>query len=387
MPKIFQSDPRTVPPKGVMTDKEYMYFMNAAGVGKYIPGGMGSFEFCSPNSFGVSFARGKLPILSIVQWESHMDFSMTACMMHTGCFKVLRSILGLEDDNSAKELADFYQIGEILGQCLADDDHGRFKGTYFTPTPHIISLKPTIGATSIGVCYEAVGEKIDLRPYWFRGYQLGKAHDHVVFDYNQLIADGKQWLITRPDVFPRLHRIVDHAKRIAPFGGRESVPGTDILTSQPLPIMHLLVSHLSAVSFLLLEEFPWAFPTRLEFDMIKQNKAVLDAVASPDLETCGPECDWLGYLSTVHGPKSKSMRTRRYIWSVCMELKREYDGQLAGKEEGDSEGGWFYTYPEGRGPGAKAVPTSRRKELEKIAVQMSMMNQMGDGGMAGMKMM
>ncbi|KAL0064719.1 hypothetical protein AAF712_008265 [Marasmius tenuissimus] len=313
--------------------------------------------------------------------------------MHTGCFKILRSILDLEDDNSAKELADFYQIGEILGQCLADNDHGRFKG----------------------VRYEAVGEKINLRPYWFRGYKLGKAHDHVVFDYNQLIADGKQWLITRPDVFSRLHRVVDHAKRIAPFGGREPVPGTDILTSQPFPIMNLLVSYLSAASFVrltstckylrfhaltsfkpyarkfLVEEFPWAFPTRLEFDMIKQNKAVLDAMASPDLEICGPECDWLGYLSMVHSPKSKSMRTRRYIWSVCVELKREYDDQLTAKEEGDPEG-WFYTYPEGWGPGAKAVPTSRRTELEKIAVQMSMMNQMGNGGMArinmaGMKMM
>ncbi|KAL0581218.1 hypothetical protein V5O48_000806 [Marasmius crinis-equi] len=347
------------PPEGVMSDKVFGYFMRATGIGKrVVPGGILNYDYNSSNLFS---GHASISLLSTVVWES---FGLTFWMNHTGCAKILRAVFELEDNDSEEELTDLFQIEDVIGPCQDGRNHGKFRG----------------------VNYETVGEGIDLRPYWSR-------HEHVVFDYKKLVSDGKGWMITRPDVFSRFSRVVDHAKRIAPLG--ETQPGNDMLTSKPLDVIRVLLPYLSVASYLkltstckylryqaltsfqphartlLLSEFPWAFPTRLECESIKQNKDLMDAIVSSDPKVCGPECDWLLYMYQVH--KTKSMRIRRYIWSICVDMRREYEERLPGSG--------FYEYPEG--PEGEAVGTQNRKALEGIAQQLHMFGKLGS--VPGMK--
>ncbi|KAG7096631.1 hypothetical protein E1B28_004048 [Marasmius oreades] len=90
-------------------------------------------------------------------------------MMHTGCAKLLRSVFHLENDESVQELTDLFQIEDVLGRAIGGRiDHGKFRGVH----------------------YETVGEKIDLRPFWSRGIDIGKNHDEVVFDFQKHAGAG-----------------------------------------------------------------------------------------------------------------------------------------------------------------------------------------------------
>ena len=97
-------------------------------------------------------------------------------MMHTGCPKILRSVLGLQDDNSVKELANFFQIGEILGECLTDDDHGRFKGTYFLSKAPAFLNDTDESRYDTGVHYENVGEK-NKSTHVHTGFEVTKSEN------------------------------------------------------------------------------------------------------------------------------------------------------------------------------------------------------------------
>ncbi|KAG7096688.1 hypothetical protein E1B28_004102 [Marasmius oreades] len=346
------------PPDGLMTNVEFRYFMKATGVGKHILGGIGEHDYCSGNMFG-----SRPPLVgALFLWETPQEG--TFWMIHTGCAGILRSVFELEDDESVKQMAELLQIEEVIGRCMAGrKDHGRLQG----------------------VRYEQVGELIDLRPYWTRGGDIGKDHDEVVFDFRRHMDVGLGWMFSRPDIFPRFSRVVNHSKRVVPLlleGKNEPVPGKDVLTSQPLDIIRVLLlyldvpSYLSLTStckylrhhavttfqpharFLLLKHFPWAFPTVFEYAIINKKKEVRDAVVSSDLDVCGAvECDWLLYMCQIHW--TKSMRTRRYVWSVCMDVKRVYEEKMRKRE------GWFYSRT-----GVGLVPTEKRKALEKMAREM-----------------
>ncbi|KAF9268269.1 hypothetical protein L218DRAFT_954632 [Marasmius fiardii PR-910] len=298
--------------------------------------------------------------------------------MHTGCAKILRSVFNLENDESLKEMTDLFQIEDVLGPVMEGRiDHGRFRD----------------------VRYENVGEKIDLCPFWTRGQYIGKGHDEVVFDFKKHTNAGFRWMFTRPDIFPKFDRVIDHSKRVAPLLTSKQEPpssGTDILTSQPLDVILVLLPYLDVPTYLnfistckyfryhaittfqphaptlLLEHFPFAFPTKLEYALMKKKKEMKGLVVSSDGEVCSPtDCDWLLYMGKVHW--TKSMRVRRYIWSVCVDVKRAYDQRM--KDEG--------------GCGFCAVsdsePTERRKALEQCAQTMIMMKKIRELQMGRMK--
>ncbi|KAG7096630.1 hypothetical protein E1B28_004047 [Marasmius oreades] len=102
----------------------------------------------------------------------------------------------------------------------------------------------------------------------------------------------------------------------------------------------------------------------MEYALIKKKKEIRDSAASSDPDVCSPaDCDWMLYLCKVHW--TKSMRVRRYIWSVCEEVKRVYDKKMK-----ETDGCGFYKLSE---EGMK--PTEKRMALEAMAQQMFMMKQ------------
>ncbi|KAL0567704.1 hypothetical protein V5O48_014289 [Marasmius crinis-equi] len=312
-----------LPPKTLMSDSTYVYFSKATGIGKRIIGGIGDYRFSSGNLF----SGGSLLVMTGVEWESRLG---TVWMMHTGCAKIFRSVFKCEDDNSCKELVDLFQVEEILGPLgHGGADHGRFQG----------------------VDYESTGEQIDLRPYWKRFHQSSGENDIPIFDYKALIKDNREWMFTRPDVFPKFPRVVASSR----VTGVEPAPGNDVLTRQPLDVLLMLVKHvddprtyaklmstcrylryhaIANASFqlhareLLKECYPWAFPTTLEYEMINKKKGMREMVVGKD---CGGESDWLLYMCQVHW--TKGMRVRRYVWAICEEIKSVYMETLEARED------------------------------------------------------
>ncbi|KAK1227933.1 hypothetical protein PQX77_009034 [Marasmius sp. AFHP31] len=310
------------PPNGLMSASTYTYFSKATGIGKQVMGGLANYSFGSGNMF--SGEQSSLIVMG-VEWEG----SANCCwMMHTGCAKIFQSVFNCEDNTNYKEIVDLCQVRAILGPLGAGGtNHGRFKY----------------------VSYESVGEKIDLRPYWGR---TSCDKQYVVFDYKSFIKDKKDWMFTRPDVFPKFPRVIE-ASRITE--GMEPPLGNDVLTRQPLDIIHILVKYLDnpkayvnlmntcrylryhaigdssfqiQAKNLLLEYYPWAFPTNLEYAAILKKKGMKGLVVD---KTCCGESDWLLYMGMVHW--TKAMRVRRYVWGICEEVKRMYHETLEARED------------------------------------------------------
>jgi hypothetical protein len=119
------------------------------------------------------------------------------------------------------------------------------------------------------------------------------------------------------------------------------MPGTDILTTQPLDILHAIVSVVPLFSYLALTstcrffrhhalttfqsharnlvlQLGWAVPFHAEYAKMKvRAEDMAHADNSPH------DGDWLLYLSHVN--RTKSMRVRRWLWDLSEEVKRAYE--------------------------------------------------------------
>jgi hypothetical protein len=84
---------------------------------------------------------------------------------------------------------------------------------------------------------------------------------------------------------------------------------------------HAFTTFQSHARYLVLQ-LPWAFPTRLELQDIKQQYRA--EMARTDDELRGG--DWFLYLNQVHW--TKSMRVRRWIWALCEEIRRVWMAKL-----------------------------------------------------------
>lgn len=93
--------------------------------------------------------------------------------MHKTCAALLRRVLDCEEENvpSAYTLC---EIQAVLGRPQDGAEAGRMRF----------------------VNYEAVGEKIDLRPLWHQGPSEGEN----TFDWPELVERKLDWVLSKPDV-------------------------------------------------------------------------------------------------------------------------------------------------------------------------------------------
>lgn len=161
--------------------------------------------------------------------------------------------------------------------------------------------------------------------------------------------------------FPKFFTEVSE-KRLSSVGDPQ--PQTDLLTTQPVDIIHALLPHLSIPDYLALTStcrqlrrlalttfqpharklvlsLGWAMPLPQEYVIaIKSqanNKTPGSVVAH---EKYSPQdADWLLYLSHVH--RTGSMRARRWKWVLAQKLARLYEEKRKDIifEGGDEEAG------------------------------------------------
>lgn len=125
------------------------------------------------------------------------------------------------------------------------------------------------------------------------------------------------------------------------FPGPPPEETTDILTKQPLDILHVLLPYLPNPSFVRLLstcrtfrhaalttfqaharqrvlELGWAVPLSGEYASASQSIREQDIMVDPDAPPF--DGDWLFYLSSIH--KSQSLRARRRLWALGEEILR-----------------------------------------------------------------
>ncbi|KAI0926067.1 hypothetical protein AcV5_008631 [Taiwanofungus camphoratus] len=324
----FTPSPRStqphLPPPGALTDKQHNYFQWAVAMGIMVPGACTTFEYLDNNMFG---NKPTIPLVISMQWETDGGTIVT---LHTVCASILRHLFGATD----------YSVDSVTALCEIERVLGRPQGG------------PTAGRFS-GVDYEGVGaEKVDLRPFWKPDEGEGNT-----FLWSALKSQGLEWTLTRPDVFPRFHPSVSPA-RLAALGPNPETT-TDILTTQPLDVLQVILPYLTDRSFVALLStcrllrrhalttfqphardrvlaLGWAVPVESEYARLAKTWAkdgrsevpVAHEVHSPY------DSDWYLYLSQVH--RTTSMHARRWIWAIAEELLRAYTEKKVGSEYEDT---------------------------------------------------
>ena len=98
-------------------------------------------------------------------------------MMHVTCADFLRLVFDAKDTN-ARSLARVCQIEEVVGKVQGGANAG------WLPL----------------VRYEAVGEKVDLAPFWTHQSDAPSMGSNV-FDWTRLKTSKYKWLLNRPDAW------------------------------------------------------------------------------------------------------------------------------------------------------------------------------------------
>ncbi|KAJ7451838.1 hypothetical protein B0H11DRAFT_2075333 [Mycena galericulata] len=325
--------PEHTPPQSVVPKDQATYYMSCVGVGRKIMGCVQRLHYYSSNMFG------SMTGFEVLTWESAGG---TFFMAHHVCLSLLRCALNLEDDTMlstttlcAHEL--------ILGRPQDGAKAGRFKA----------------------VNYEDVGEKVDLSPFWKPGREAGCN----VFDWKALKSDKKRaldWLIQRPDIFPRFSRTVS-TERLGLIGvPLAECARADRITTMPLELILHLLPHLSLNSYITLTSTCrflrfHALTTFQSHARIKPKFRAEMAGTDDALR----EGDWFLYLSQVHW--TRSMRVRRWIWALCEEIARVWMKNLPNSSFADV------------GKGVKSVARIRlEKEVEDKVKEVGIMRALNE---------
>ncbi|EJD45624.1 hypothetical protein AURDEDRAFT_103717 [Auricularia subglabra TFB-10046 SS5] len=307
-------------PPGVLTENQTVYFEHLVSFGEMVSGFMLDCVYFSGNMLGAARLPA-VPIVLVMQWEQ-VERDSVLITMHKVCYDLFRRSVCPGED-TRENLRKLAAIEHVMGRPLGAENTGRWAD----------------------IDYEGVGEKVDLRPLWRPGTGLGEN----VFHWKGLDRLGYDWLVNRPDIFPRFHREVNPSRLV---NLANASPGEDILTRQPQDVLRCIAGHLPDgaslarfaatcrfMRFLSLTEWqpvaralivrtlPWAMPTPAE------TKASTVALAGPS-----EPGDWMLYLSHVH--RTKSMRVRRWIWAVCEDIQRVAHAKLEAAralEEGSEE--------------------------------------------------
>ncbi|KAI0316787.1 hypothetical protein OF83DRAFT_1059776 [Amylostereum chailletii] len=339
--------PAHFPPPGTMSNKEYSYFEVAFTYGRRIMGAVARYQYCSSNVFGALDSV----ILQTLVW-SIADGSFF--MMHTACSNIFRAKLGCEA-NDLPACSKLSELEIVLGYPMIGADAGRFKD----------------------VQYESVGDRIDLKPFW----HVGNSEGENVFDFKALKDAGMDWLLARPDVFPRFFKEIKPERQLE-YSEDTAPKRTDLFTTMPMDLLHVLIEHLPPKSYVQLMatcrflrhhalttfqpharrmvcDLGWAIALSREVKELGPSMQSQLARASDE----SPDGDWLLYLSHVH--RTRSMRARRWIWSLADEVKRVYEEKRPGSIFGDD-------YSTG-----VQDPTQRKKERKGFRTMIRQMYSVG----------
>ncbi|OBZ72250.1 hypothetical protein A0H81_07921 [Grifola frondosa] len=365
--------PRPLTPE-TLTSKQKHYLQYCVAIGDTVPGLVTNLVFLgtwfilwTPRtknlihcaSDGNLFRSTSKAILIAVTWESP---NATIFALHTACATILRHMLGASDE-SFDSVVELCQVPLLLGSQTGVNA-GRIPGMDYD---------------NIGV------EKVDLRRFWITGNDAGMNQ----FNWLAFEASGFGWALNRPDIFPKLHTSVSEARLAALGPAPEST--SDMITTQPLDVLHVLLPYLSDASFVALLStcrllrhhalttfqpharrrvlaLGWAVPTPTEYASVKEKNggATMGMAHARDTPH---DADWLLYLSRVH--RSQSMRARRRVWALAEALAAQY------KEKRDNSK--YAEVPKAGGMAKSRARIALEKKLETMAAMRPYINGSGGG--------
>ncbi|KAI1797218.1 hypothetical protein LXA43DRAFT_969220 [Ganoderma leucocontextum] len=204
------------PPDGVLSDKQLQYMKHAVGMGQYLAGLVVNLVHLDNNMFTINNS----PVLVTVVWETG---NKTFIALHTHCAMFLRHNLGFASDCPGS-LIECSLLDTIIGPTQSGARAGRLND---------VDYEGVLGQGS---------KRVDIEPLWSKGPSDGNAN----FDWQEWKRRGLEWTAVRPDVFPRFRSTVLDA-RLSSLG--ERVATTDIITTQSLDILHILLPYLSNESY------------------------------------------------------------------------------------------------------------------------------------------
>ncbi|KZV90660.1 hypothetical protein EXIGLDRAFT_770627 [Exidia glandulosa HHB12029] len=298
--------PEHFAPPGVLTKEQTRYFERGTLWGDHIHGFWVDTRYFSSNMIANRDPKNNPVGLMMFLWEQEF------ITMHHTCFRLLCVVLDAEGENK-ESLRKLVALEMVLGPPGGGIDCGRWPG----------------------VNYEGAGEEVDTRTLWKLGFALGSN----IFDWRGLARLGYDWVVHRPDVFPRFYTTVS-PERVKHLASGTDLRGTDVLTRMPSDVLRAIASHLVLepaalaqlsgtcrfLRFLAVDEWQllardcvlalrWAIPCAAE---LQQDAKKLEGTANKDAQG-----DWMLYLSHVH--RTNSMRVRRWVWALCGEVKRVAD--------------------------------------------------------------
>ncbi|KAI0714333.1 hypothetical protein C8T65DRAFT_644743 [Cerioporus squamosus] len=265
------------PPPGVLSDKQVLYMKHGFGMGQHVFGLAVDLVNMDNNNFTVNNCN---MIINIV-WEAD---GKTFIAMHPHCATIVRHHLGLRE-NTPENLIELSLLEKIVGPPMDGLRAGRLRDVNYE-----------------GVLGEGDKNRVDIESLWSRSGELPD------FDWLQWQRRGLEWTAVRPDVFPRFRPQVAPT-RISSLGPLpESTE--DIVTTQPVDVLHALLPYLDNRSFVNLLstcrtlrhhalttfqphartrvlELGWAVPTEAEYaGFVKRNPpAPSSSTASPTSPT------------------------------------------------------------------------------------------------------
>ncbi|PIL35670.1 hypothetical protein GSI_02400 [Ganoderma sinense ZZ0214-1] len=204
------------PPDGILSDKQLQYMKHAVGMGQYLVGLVVNLVHLDNNMFTINNS----PVLVTIVWETG---NKTFIALHTHCAMFFRHNLGLTSDCP----------GSLIECSLIDTIVGPTQGGAHAGRLNDVDYEGVLGDGS---------ERVDIESLWSKGPSEGNAH----FDWQEWKQRGLEWTAARPDVFPRFRPTILEA-RLSSVGERMAT--TDIITTQSLDILHILLPYLSNKSY------------------------------------------------------------------------------------------------------------------------------------------
>ncbi|KAI0714332.1 hypothetical protein C8T65DRAFT_644738 [Cerioporus squamosus] len=262
------------PPPGVLSDKQVLYLKHAFGMGQYVFGLAVDLVNMDNNNFIIN---NSALIVNIV-WETD---GRTFITCHPHCATILRHQLGLPN-NTPEHLIELSLLEQIVGPTMDGLHAGRLPD---------FDYETVLGDHN----------RIDIESLWSK-----EGDERPDFDWLQWKSRGLEWTAVRPDVFPRFRPQVAPT-RISSLGPLpESTE--DIITTQPLDILHVLLPYLDNKSFVNLMstcrtlrqhaltifqphararvlELEWAVPTDAEYAGFVKRNPPAPAPTSPTSPT------------------------------------------------------------------------------------------------------
>ncbi|RDX57411.1 hypothetical protein OH76DRAFT_1413847 [Lentinus brumalis] len=344
-PSSHSVDPRW-PPPGVLSEKQVLYMKHAFGMGQHV--------------FGLA-----VDLVNMDQRYNETN-AFPDVALHPHCATIARHHLGLPE-NIPDNLIELSLLEQIVGPPMNGVHAGRLPD---------FKYEDVLGAGD--------HNRVDIEALWSKRGELPD------FDWLEWKRRNLDWTAVRPDVFPRFRPQVAPT-RISSLGPLpESTE--DIITTQPLDVLHVLLPYLDNRSFVNILstcrtlrryalttfqaqartrvlELGWAVPTDVEYaGFVKRNPpppaatsptspttptspaagdkpgeaASSDGSAPTEPSTDAADFSLVAMAHAKHSPinadwylylsqvhRTPAMRARRWVWALAEELSRVYGEKRA----------------------------------------------------------